>query len=75
MNLIRRGFFSVEGITMKHAFLLILIASFTILQKRAREPPIKSEVAGQDLPFSDAALVGDTLYIAGKGVILYSKSA
>ena len=27
----------------------------------------KSEVAGQDLPFSDAALAGDTLYISGKG--------
>ena len=27
----------------------------------------KSEVAGQDLPFSDAALVGNTLYISGKG--------
>ena len=28
----------------------------------------KSEVAGQDLPFSDAALVGNTLYVSGKGV-------
>jgi len=27
----------------------------------------KSEVAGKDLPFSDAALVGNTLYISGKG--------
>ena len=27
----------------------------------------KSEVAGADLPFSDAVLAGDTLYIAGKG--------
>ena len=30
----------------------------------------KSEVAGQDLPFSDAALVGNTLYISGKGGLL-----
>ena len=30
----------------------------------------KSEVAGQDLPFSDAALVGNTLYISGKGGVL-----
>ena len=27
----------------------------------------KSEVAGADLPFSDAVLAGDTLYISGKG--------
>ena len=27
----------------------------------------KSEIAGQDHPFSDAALVGNTLYISGKG--------
>jgi len=30
----------------------------------------KSEVAGQDLPFSDAALIGNTLYISGKGGVL-----
>ena len=30
----------------------------------------KSEVAGSDLPFSDAVLAGNTLYIAGKGGIL-----
>ncbi len=30
----------------------------------------KSELAGQDLPFSDAALVGNTLYISGKGGVL-----
>ena len=30
----------------------------------------KSGVAGQDLPFSDAALVGNTLYISGKGGFL-----
>ena len=30
----------------------------------------KSEVAGSDLPFSDAVLAGDTLYIAGKGGVL-----
>jgi enamine deaminase RidA (YjgF/YER057c/UK114 family) len=30
----------------------------------------KSEVAGADLPFSDAVLVGDTLYISGKGGVI-----
>ena len=30
----------------------------------------KSEAAGKDLPFSDAALVGNTLYISGKGGFL-----
>ena len=30
----------------------------------------KSEVAGSDLPFSDAVLVGDTLYISGKGGVI-----
>lgn len=36
----------------------------------AKTTYFKSEVAGQDLPFSDAALVGDTLYISGKGGVL-----
>ena len=30
----------------------------------------ESEVAGTDLPFSDAALVGDTLYISGRGGLI-----
>lgn len=30
----------------------------------------KSEVAGAELPFSDAVLAGDTLYISGKGGML-----
>ena len=30
----------------------------------------KSELAGSDLPFSDAVLAGNTLYIAGKGGVL-----
>ena len=30
----------------------------------------KSEFAGSDLPFSDAVLVGDTLYISGKGGLI-----
>ena len=30
----------------------------------------KSAVAGSDLPFSDAVLAGDTLYIAGNGGVL-----
>ena len=36
----------------------------------AKTTYFKSEVAGQDLPFSDAALVGNTLYISGKGGVL-----
>ncbi|MEL0048452.1 MAG: Rid family hydrolase [Gammaproteobacteria bacterium] len=30
----------------------------------------KSEVAGSDLPFSDAVLTGNTLYISGKGGVI-----
>ena len=36
----------------------------------AKTTYFKSEAAGQDLPFSDAALVGNTLYISGKGGLL-----
>ena len=57
---------------MKHAFLLlILIAAFTNSAKAGEGTTyFKSEVAGQDLPFSDAALVGNTLYISGKGGVI-----
>ena len=36
----------------------------------AKSTYFKSEAAGKDLPFSDAALVGNTLYISGKGGFL-----
>ena len=57
---------------MKHAFLLlILIAAFTNSAKAGEGTTyFKSKVAGQDLPFSDAALVGNTLYISGKGGVI-----
>ena len=57
---------------MKHAFLLlILIASFSNFAKAGEGTTyFKSKVAGQDLPFSDAALVGNTLYISGKGGVI-----
>ena len=57
---------------MKHAFLLlILIAAFTNFVNAGEETIyFKSEIAGQDLPFSDAALVGNTLYISGKGGVI-----
>ena len=57
---------------MKHAFLLlILIAAFTNSAKAGEGTTyFKSKFAGQDLPFSDAALVGNTLYISGKGGVI-----
>ena len=57
---------------MKHAFLLlILIAAFTNFANAGEGTTyFKSEIAGQDLPFSDAALVGNTLYISGKGGVI-----
>ena len=52
----------------KPAILFILVVSF-VGSVFAGEGTtyFKSEIAGQDLPFSDAALVGNTLYISGKG--------
>ena len=57
---------------MKHAFLLlILISAFTnFINAGEGTTYFKSEIAGQDLPFSDAALVGNTLYISGKGGVI-----
>ena len=57
---------------MKHAFLLlILVAAFTNFVNAGEGTTyFKSEIAGQDLPFSDAALVGNTLYISGKGGVI-----
>ena len=53
---------------IKTALTFLLIAAFAT-PTFANESVIyfKSDLAGKDLPFSDAALVGDTLYIAGKG--------
>lgn len=53
---------------IKTVLLSILIAAFA-RATFADEGVIyfKSDLAGKDLPFSDAALVGNTLYIAGKG--------
>ena len=57
---------------MKHIFfLLLLIAAFTNFVNAGEGTTyFKSEIAGQDLPFSDAALVGNTLYISGKGGVI-----
>ena len=57
---------------MKHPFLLlILVAAFTNFVNAGEGTTyFKSEIAGQDLPFSDAALVGNTLYISGKGGVI-----
>ena len=48
---------------------LVTILGYSVIAA-AKTTYFKSEVAGQDLPFSDAALVGDTLYISGKGGFL-----
>lgn len=49
---------------------LISILAFSTALADTGKTLFKSEVAGSDLPFSDAALVGNTLYIAGKGGVL-----
>ena len=52
---------------------LILFAAFWVhgfVIAGESKTVFKSEVAGSDLPFSDAVLVGNTLYIAGKGGML-----
>ena len=60
-----------ENVMNKPVILFILVATF-VGSTFAGEGTtyFKSEIAGQDLPFSDAALVGNTLYIAGKGGML-----
>ena len=60
-----------ENVMNKPAILFILVAMF-VGSAFAGEGTtyFKSEIAGQDLPFSDAALVGNTLYISGKGGVL-----
>ena len=52
---------------------LVVLVSMAWLSSAAAEVSkilFKSEVAGTDLPFSDAALVGDTLYISGRGGLI-----
>jgi len=52
----------------KAAVLVILIAALASSANADQGTTyFKSDLAGKDLPFSDAALVGNTLYIAGKG--------
>ena len=54
--------------------LLVLLCTVLIWSPltQANEGKIvfKSEVAGSDLPFSDAVLTGNTLYISGKGGVI-----
>tara|TARA_B100001094_G_C17818729_1_gene617399 strand:- start:215 stop:718 length:504 start_codon:yes stop_codon:yes gene_type:complete len=51
----------------KVAVLFILLAAHAGLTTAGEETTyFKSDLAGKDLPFSDAALIGKTLYISGK---------
>ena len=61
-----------RGIRMKLGVLVILASTAWLTSAAAEASKIlfKSEVAGTDLPFSDAALVGDTLYISGRGGLI-----
>ena len=61
-----------RGIRIKLGVLVILASSAWLPSAAAEASKIlfKSEVAGTDLPFSDAALVGDTLYISGRGGLI-----
>ena len=56
------------GGRMKIGVLIALLSTVWLASAAAEASKIlfKSEVAGTDLPFSDAALVGDTLYISGR---------
>ena len=57
-----------DKILNKTALLFLLIAAFAAPAFGGEGITyFKSDLAGKDLPFSDAALVGNTLYIAGKG--------
>ena len=51
-------------------FLISLLLTCGTVQAETSKVIFKSEVAGADLPFSDAALVGNTLYISGKGGVI-----
>ena len=61
-----------RGIRIKLGVLVILASTAWLPSAAAEASKIlfKSEVAGTDLPFSDAALVGDTLYISGRGGLI-----
>ena len=51
-------------------FLISLLLTYGAVQAETSKVIFKSEVAGADLPFSDAALVNNTLYISGKGGVI-----
>ena len=70
MNKVFKAFYLNQA--FQNAFLLlILISAFTnFINAGEGTTYFKSEIAGQDLPFSDAALVGNTLYISGKGGVI-----
>ena len=57
---------------MKIGVLIVLLSTVWSAFAAAEASKIlfKSEVAGTDLPFSDAALIGDTLYISGRGGLI-----
>ena len=57
---------------MKLGVLVVLVSTtcLSFAAVEARKILFKSEVAGTDLPFSDAALIGDTLYISGRGGLI-----
>ena len=61
-----------RGMRMKIGVLVVLLSTVCSASAAAEASKIlfKSEVAGTDLPFSDAALVGDTLYISGRGGLI-----
>ena len=61
-----------RGTRMKIGVLIVLLSTVWLPSAAAEASKIlfKSEVAGTDLPFSDAALVGDTLYISGRGGLI-----
>ena len=54
---------------MKIGVLIALLSTVWLASAAAEASKIlfKSEVASTNLPFSDAALVGDTLYTSGRG--------
>ena len=51
-------------------FLTLLLFACGSVRAETSKVIFKSEVAGADLPFSDAALVGNTLYVSGKGGVI-----
>ena len=61
-----------QGMRVKLGVLLVLVSMAWLSSVAAEESKIlfKSDVAGTDLPFSDAALIGDTLYISGRGGLI-----